>query len=101
MQRHGLSITQNFDKINADEYMQKLRESIHKNELEMDGYGRIKSCTDYMKENGNLPKSNVLKIIFKNGDKLIVRPSGTEPKIKLYQERYRMTPREYRAKKLS
>jgi phosphoglucomutase len=32
----------------------------------------------------NLPKSNVLSFTFKNGNKLFLRPSGTEPKIKFY-----------------
>ena len=31
-----------------------------------------------------LPKSNVLQFILKDGSKITVRPSGTEPKIKLY-----------------
>ena len=31
-----------------------------------------------------LPKSNVLAYALENGNKLIVRPSGTEPKIKAY-----------------
>ena len=32
----------------------------------------------------DLPKSNVLEYRLENGCKLIVRPSGTEPKIKIY-----------------
>ncbi len=32
----------------------------------------------------NLPKSNVLEYRLHNGSKIIVRPSGTEPKIKIY-----------------
>ncbi|MBU3131464.1 phospho-sugar mutase [Clostridium gasigenes] len=32
----------------------------------------------------NLPKSNVLKFICKNGSYFVVRPSGTEPKMKVY-----------------
>ena len=32
----------------------------------------------------NLPKSNVLQYNLSNGGTVIVRPSGTEPKIKLY-----------------
>ena len=32
----------------------------------------------------NLPKSNVLGFYLADGSSLIVRPSGTEPKIKLY-----------------
>lgn len=31
-----------------------------------------------------LPKSNILKYKFKNGSSVIIRPSGTEPKIKFY-----------------
>ena len=32
----------------------------------------------------HLPKSNVLEYRLANGDKVIVRPSGTEPKLKAY-----------------
>jgi len=32
----------------------------------------------------NLPKSNVLSFSFESGNKLFLRPSGTEPKIKFY-----------------
>lgn len=32
----------------------------------------------------NLPKSNVLSFTLENGEKVIIRPSGTEPKIKAY-----------------
>ncbi len=31
-----------------------------------------------------LPKSNVLQFVLKDGTKISVRPSGTEPKIKFY-----------------
>ncbi len=31
-----------------------------------------------------LPKSNVIVLRFENGDKVVVRPAGTEPKIKVY-----------------
>ena len=33
-----------------------------------------------------LPKSNVLKYLFDNGSWFVLRPSGTEPKIKIYTE---------------
>lgn len=32
----------------------------------------------------DLPKSNVLKFILENGSSFVVRPSGTEPKMKIY-----------------
>ncbi len=35
-------------------------------------------------ESTNLPKSNVLSFILDNGDVIVARPSGTEPKIKFY-----------------
>lgn len=39
---------------------------------------------DYLKDDTGLPKSNVLKFNFKGGGWFVVRPSGTEPKIKFY-----------------
>lgn len=36
------------------------------------------------KKNINLPKSNVLKFVLGNGSWFVVRPSGTEPKMKAY-----------------
>lgn len=44
---------------------------------------KIVGREDYMKETG-LPKSNVLSFTFESGNKLFLRPSGTEPKIKFY-----------------
>ncbi len=40
--------------------------------------------TDSKEEKIELPKSNVLAFALENGNKVIVRPSGTEPKIKAY-----------------
>ena len=39
---------------------------------------------DGKEEKIELPKSNVLAFALENGNKVIVRPSGTEPKIKAY-----------------
>ena len=36
------------------------------------------------KETINLPKSNVVKLVLEDGSTVIVRPSGTEPKVKFY-----------------
>ncbi|MGX7200597.1 phospho-sugar mutase [Enterococcus nangangensis] len=44
----------------------------------------IKQVIDYMNSDYNLPKSNVLKFIFRDNSWMVVRPSGTEPKIKYY-----------------
>lgn len=44
----------------------------------------IKEIIDYSKGIADLPKENVLKYIFNDGSWIAVRPSGTEPKIKVY-----------------
>ncbi len=45
----------------------------------------VKSVTDYAKpEETGLPKANVLLYRLEDGSTVIVRPSGTEPKIKTY-----------------
>ena len=40
--------------------------------------------TDYLLDDTGLPKSNVIEFRLPNGNKWIVRPSGTEPKLKAY-----------------
>ncbi len=47
-------------------------------------YETSQRCDSGEKREITLPKSNVLEYRLDNGSKLIVRPSGTEPKIKIY-----------------
>lgn len=42
------------------------------------------NCIDHTKEEIFLPKSNVMKFILEDGSWFVVRPSGTEPKMKIY-----------------
>ena len=44
----------------------------------------IESLVDLKGENTGFPKADVIIIRFESGEKLVVRPSGTEPKIKYY-----------------
>ena len=44
----------------------------------------IKEVYDFSKGIADLPKENVLKYIFEDGSWLAIRPSGTEPKLKVY-----------------
>ena len=48
------------------------------------GEFQVERVIDYQKGIGDLPKSNVLKMFLSNGVTLVVRPSGTEPKLKVY-----------------
>ena len=50
---------------------------------EIAGY-RVTGCTDYSAGGTGLPRADVLEYRLENGAKLMVRPSGTEPKIKVY-----------------
>lgn len=47
-------------------------------------FGGLKAVKDYGTGLEGLPKENVLKFIFEDGSWLAVRPSGTEPKLKVY-----------------
>ncbi|MFA1015964.1 phospho-sugar mutase [Dubosiella newyorkensis] len=58
------------------DYMERLRNT-NTNNYWIEKY-------DYQEGINNLPKANILKFISKDKDSLIIRPSGTEPKLKLY-----------------
>ena len=44
----------------------------------------LTDTVDYNEDETGLPASNVLKYYYDNGSWFALRPSGTEPKIKLY-----------------
>lgn len=48
------------------------------------GRFKIIKSVDYMDEIEDLPKSDVLKFYIENNSSFVVRPSGTEPKLKVY-----------------
>ncbi len=45
---------------------------------------KVQAFLDYQEGVGGLPSANVLQFDLENGNKVIVRPSGTEPKVKVY-----------------
>ena len=76
--------------------MQSLRTNPPK---EIAGY-RVNTVTDYEQpEKTGLPASNVLRFALDGGACVIVRPSGTEPKIKLYFTTLGKTLQEAQAQK--
>ena len=65
--------------------MQKIMDGFRKNPPKEIGGKAVLSVTDYMKpEETHLPKSNVLIYQLEDDATVVVRPSGTEPKIKTY-----------------
>jgi phosphoglucomutase len=47
-------------------------------------FNNVKDVLDYSKGIDDLPKENVLKYTYTDGSWMAVRPSGTEPKLKVY-----------------
>ena len=45
---------------------------------------RVESVKDYLPGLDGLPKSDVLRFFLENGMEAVMRPSGTEPKLKIY-----------------
>lgn len=64
--------------------MQELMKKLRANAPEdIAGY-KVESVVDYDTDDTGLPRANVLEYHLDGGHKLMVRPSGTEPKIKVY-----------------
>ena len=45
---------------------------------------KIKEIQDYLKGYEDFPKNNVLRFVLEDGSFIAIRPSGTEPKYKIY-----------------
>ena len=101
-QRYGyhLDIVKNmpFFGPEGEQTMKSLMDTLHSNPFLTIGKYQVVKVEDYqvsksfsknkdgeIVEKGiNLPKSNVVKLIFKDHSYICVRPSGTEPKVKFY-----------------
>ncbi len=64
--------------------MQNIMTSLRENVPENIGDLKVEKFVDYNDEGTGLPKSNVLEFRLDGGSKFMIRPSGTEPKIKVY-----------------
>lgn len=66
------------------EKMQKILDDFRINKpTEIAGI-KVTECKDYLEGIDGLPKANVLVFALENGGEIIIRPSGTEPLIKVY-----------------
>ena len=81
--------------LDGKEKMAKLMDTLRNNAPESIANNKIIEIGDYLKAtisnrltnevvSTNLPSSNVISFKMENGDVVIARPSGTEPKIKFY-----------------
>lgn len=63
--------------------MQDIMKEFHKG-LDEIGGKKVVETLDYSKGLNGLPKSDVLKYLLEGNCSVVVRPSGTEPKLKTY-----------------
>lgn len=62
----------------------RIMEDFRNNPIEEINGHKLVEVIDYENDDTGLPKSNVLKFLLDDGSWYVLRPSGTEPKIKLY-----------------
>ena len=72
-----------FEGVSGFNKMQEIMDSLRAKPVSFKGY-TTEEIIDYSRGVNGLPKSNVIKIKLSNDTSLVVRPSGTEPKIKIY-----------------
>lgn len=74
-----------FPGLSGMEKMSEIMESLRKNKLTDIAGVKVVQVTDYEDpEKTGLPKANILIYALEDGSGVVVRPSGTEPKIKIY-----------------
>ena len=74
----------NFLGISGKETMERIMDYFRQEQVESIGSEAIKERIDYLSEDTGFPKSNIIEYLLEDGSRVIIRPSGTEPKIKVY-----------------
>ena len=72
-----------FDGSAGFEKMQEIMKKFHEGMIELGGR-QVENTLDYSQGLDGLPKSDVLKYLIEGNSSVVVRPSGTEPKLKVY-----------------
>lgn len=79
--------TYEFNGAEADKRMAQIREGLNSPEGMKFGGSKVVRYKDYKDGVDGLPASNVLQMWMEDGSEAVIRPSGTEPKIKVYTEK--------------
>ncbi|MCR2043101.1 phospho-sugar mutase [Anaerosalibacter massiliensis] len=70
--------------VEGQERIGRIMDSFRKESIKSIGESKLVKTIDYLKGDTDTPPSNVLKYIFDTESWYAIRPSGTEPKIKIY-----------------
>lgn len=80
---HWVKIRKDSVVLPNEQKMQNIMASFRKSITEFAGK-KVLKCLDYSRGIDGLPKSDVLKFFLEDNCSIVVRPSGTEPKLKAY-----------------
>lgn len=81
---HNRTLSFTFEGSAGAQKMSDLMSAFRTTALSAVGGFVVESIVDYKEGVGTLPPANVIEFVLEGGSKAIVRPSGTEPKIKVY-----------------
>ena len=70
--------------VDGQERIGRIMTEVRANPIEKINGDKVVKVVDYQNDETGLPKSNVLKYYFDDNSWVTLRPSGTEPKIKIY-----------------
>ena len=83
--RHGYFVDETISKsFEGKEGGTLMKQIMSRFRTESEGLFKYASNIDYLDEGTGLPKSDVLKFYFDDKSWMVLRPSGTEPKLKVY-----------------
>lgn len=77
-------LTFTFDGPSGIDTMNRLMDSLRRGTLPFFGGGTVERRVDYQWDDTGLPRSNVIALTLSGQGHVVVRPSGTEPKLKVY-----------------
>ena len=72
-----------FEGLAGEEKRRKVMEFFRSDRRDLQGV-TVTDKIDYLKDDTGLPKADVTELVFDTGEHAIIRPSGTEPLIKVY-----------------
>lgn len=77
-------LSMEFEGVSGRKIIEDMMEDFRKNKIENIDDLKLLKHIDYLYDETSIPKSNLIKYHYDDGSWYAVRPSGTEPKIKIY-----------------